>query len=212
MTRKEKKTFADDRTAAFFVIDTELEVWGTNSGLSDKKVTLEVTSFDLHSDWTNQWSKEVVLAQNASTELYEGELPGQPRRHTGSDIPKAIIVSSRLLDKTGVVLGRHCNWYDPGLFYAPILSTPTCRPEPFKYIRFPCSSDVGLKVIVCADGNSVLLSTNKPIKGLILDVDGQDVRWSDQALDLVPGDPQTVKAEGLNGREVQVRYLGDGTT
>jgi beta-mannosidase len=36
--------------------------------------------------------------------------------------------------------------------------------------------------------------------------------WSDQALDLAPNDPQTVRAEGLNGREVKVRYVGDGTT
>jgi beta-mannosidase len=62
---------------------------------------------------------------------------------------------------------------------------------------------------VCPDGNSVHLSTQKPIKGIVLDVKGQDVRWSDQGLDLVPDDPQTVRAEGLNGRTVKVRFLGD---
>lgn len=31
------------------------------------------------------------------------------------------------------------------------------------------------------------------------------------AQDLMPGDVQTVEAKGLNGREVLVRYLGDGT-
>jgi beta-mannosidase len=111
MTRKEKKTFADDRTAAFFTIDTVLEIWGTNSTLSDKKVTLEVASFDLHSDWTDKWSEEVLLASNASTELYRGDLPGQPRRNQGNEIPKAIVVSARLLDESGIVLGRHSNWY-----------------------------------------------------------------------------------------------------
>ena len=49
------------------------------------------------------------------------------------------------------------------------------------------------------------------MKGIILEVEGPDVKWSDQALDLVPGDPQTVKAVGLNGRKVKARYLGDGT-
>jgi beta-mannosidase len=68
-----------------------------------------------------------------------------------------------------------------------------------------------LEVIVGLDGESVTLSTKKPIKGLILDVDGDDVRWSDQALDLVPDDPQVVQAIALNGKEIKVRFLGDGS-
>lgn len=61
------------------------------------------------------------------------------------------------------------------------------------------------------DGESVTLSTKKPIKGLILDVDGDDVKWNDQAIDLMPDDPQVVQGVGLNGREVKVRFLGDGS-
>ena len=37
------------------------------------------------------------------------------------------------------------------------------------------------------------------------------VRFADQALDLVPGDPQTVAVQGLGGRAVVARYLGDGS-
>lgn len=85
------------------------------------------------------------------------------------------------------------------------------RPEPFKYIKFPAVHDLGLKVTTGSDGESVTLSTQKPIKGLILDVDGEDVRWSDQAIDLVPDDPQTISAIGLSKREIKVRFLGDGT-
>jgi beta-mannosidase len=66
-------------------------------------------------------------------------------------------------------------------------------------------------VAVGLDGESVMLSTKKPIKGLILDVDGDDVKWNDQAIDLMPDDPQVVRAIGLNGREVKVRFLGDGS-
>lgn len=62
------------------------------------------------------------------------------------------------------------------------------------------------------DGESVELSSQKPIKGIVLDVvEGEDVKWSDQAIDLVPGDPQVIKAIGLKGKEVTVRFLGDGT-
>ncbi|KAH7916082.1 glycoside hydrolase family 2 protein [Hygrophoropsis aurantiaca] len=194
MTRKEKKTFANDLSAASFTVETILQVWGTNSTLSEKKATLEIASFDLHSTWTDKWSKDVVLAPNSSTELFSGQLPGQPIRTKQSEVPRVIIVSARLLDASGSILGRYSNW-----------------PEPFKFITFPAVKDLGLSVQIGGDGESVQLSTQKPIKGIILDVEGEDVKWSDQAIDLVPGDPQTVKAIGLKGREVKVRFLGDGT-
>jgi len=110
MTRKEKKTFANDLSAAEFTIATILEVWGTNNTLSDKPSKLEVTFFDLHSSWTAQFSKDIVLAANSSTELYSGDLPGQPVRTKQSEVPRVIIVSARLLDASGTVLGRYSNW------------------------------------------------------------------------------------------------------
>lgn len=112
ITRKEKKTFKDDRSASFFVIETVLEIWGTNSTLSEKEVTLEVTSFDLESDWRERWCEEVSLSPNSSTELYKGPLAGQPTRTSGSELPKVIIASARLLDESGVVLARCSNWCD----------------------------------------------------------------------------------------------------
>lgn len=110
MTRKDDQKFDNDRSAASFTINTNLEIWGTNSTLNDKKVTLEVTSFDLLSDWRDKWSKEVILAANASTELFKGNLPGQPERMKLSETPKVIIVSARLLGVNGVILGRYSNW------------------------------------------------------------------------------------------------------
>ena len=63
-----------------------------------------------------------------------------------------------------------------------------------------------------SDGESVQLATLKPIKGVVLDVaEGEEeVAWGDQGIDLVPGDPQVILAKGLKGREVKVRFLGDG--
>jgi beta-mannosidase len=194
MTRKEQKVFKDDRSAACFTINTVLEIWGTNSTLSEKKVMLEVTSFDLESDWRERWSKEVALSPNSSTEIYKGSLPGQPTRTSESELPKVIIVSARLLNECGAVLARYSNW-----------------PEPFKFIKFPPVKDIGLKVTVGSDRGSVTLSAQKPVKGLILDVDGDYAKWNDQAIDLVPDDPQTVEVIGLNGRDVKVRFLGDGS-
>jgi beta-mannosidase len=85
------------------------------------------------------------------------------------------------------------------------------RPEPFKFIHFPSKEEIGLTITTGADGESIELNVKQPIKGLVLDVDGDDVQWSDQALDLFPGDTQVVKAVGLASRQVKARYLGDGT-
>lgn len=111
MTRKEYQTFEDDRTAAFFKIETVLEIWATNGTLEEKRAKLELTAFDLHSDWTEGWSREVVLAPNSSTEIYKGEAPGLPVRMKKSDLPRTIIFSARLLGDNGEVLGRYSNWY-----------------------------------------------------------------------------------------------------
>lgn len=111
MTRKETQTFASDRTAAFFQIETVLEIWGTNSTLEEKSVKLELTAFDLHSNWTENWTKEVLLAPNSSTELYKGEAPGLPIRTNKSDIPRTVVLSARLRGDNGEVLGRYSNWY-----------------------------------------------------------------------------------------------------
>lgn len=115
MTRKEHQTFNDDRTAAFFKIETILEIWGTNSTLGEKKAKLELTAFDLHSNWKESWSKEVVLASNSSTELYKGAAPGLPVRTKKSEVPRTIILSARLLGDNDEVLGRCSNWYGSAL-------------------------------------------------------------------------------------------------
>ncbi|KAF8138531.1 glycoside hydrolase family 2 protein, partial [Boletus edulis] len=194
MTRKENKSFSDQLSAANFKIETILQVWGSNSTLTEKKARLEVKLFELHSDWTHQLAEDIVLQANSSTELYSGPLPGQPIRTKLSEVPRVIIASARLLDESGAVMGRFSNW-----------------PEPFKFIKFPAIKDLGLVVQIGDDGESVHLSAKKPVKGIILDAEGEDVKWSDQAIDLVPGDPQIIQAVGLNGRNVKVRFLGDGT-
>jgi beta-mannosidase len=40
---------------------------------------------------------------------------------------------------------------------------------------------------------------------------GEEVKWSDQAIDMFPGDTQVVEAKGLKGRKVKARYIGDGS-
>ena len=118
-----------------------------------------------------------------------------------------------------------------------VLMLSSIRPEPYKYIAFPTPAELGLTVTTSTPTNSdltsivqttyvssskklldletatlVKLSSKLPIKGVVLDVDGEaDARWSDQAIDLIPGDEQMLLAWGLEGRKISPRYLGDGT-
>lgn len=111
MTRRDHKEYDSERTLAHFKITSQLEIWGTNSTLEQKHATLQVTSFDLgRPDWSDQWAMSVSLAPNASTELWRGKVPGQPVRTGESQMPKTIVVSARLLDADGTVLGRYSNW------------------------------------------------------------------------------------------------------
>lgn len=60
--------------------------------------------------------------------------------------------------------------------------------------------------------DAIRVGVLRPIKGLVLDVEGEEeAEWSDQALDVVPGDEQVVRVWNLNGRQVKARYLGDGS-
>ena len=97
------------------------------------------------------------------------------------------------------------------------MSDRICRPEPFKYIHFPTAAEVNLKIVPTPTSTGDLqsatltISVDRPVKGLVLDVEGPWAKFSDQALDLFPGDTQVVGVVGLDGRGVKTRYLGDGS-
>ncbi|KAG8803598.1 hypothetical protein FRC17_006157 [Serendipita sp. 399] len=208
MTRKSVKTITSPDSVAYFTISSVLEVWATNSHAESKKVKFEVHAFDVEAgavvDVTAEGiagGKEVALAPNSTTELWKGQTPGIDDVHVDGLRSKPIVIQARLVDvDTGVVLARYCNW-----------------PEPFKYIHFPTKEQVNLKIVptVASDGplgsTSLTITVDRPIKGLILDVEGPWAKFSDQAIDMFPGDTQVVGVIGLEGREVKARYLGDGS-
>ena len=80
-------------------------------------------------------------------------------------------------------------------------------PQPFKYLDL---SDRKLDVdaeLLASGATRVTFRAHKPVKGLVLE-ESVGVRLSDNALDIVPGDEQSIVVEGLKGRALKYRYLG----
>ncbi|KAJ9117501.1 hypothetical protein QFC22_004351 [Naganishia vaughanmartiniae] len=199
MARKDVQTKEDKHSDAKFKIEQTLEIWGNNSAHTEKQCKLDIVAFDLHKGQVvEKITQDVTLAANSSTEFWKGLVPGQIVRTSLSEVPKTIVIGARLIDSDGTVMARYANW-----------------PEPWKYIQFP---DPELTITTASDGETLTLSCKKPIKGVILDVEDRttddemgECKWSDQAIDMMPGDDQVVVAKGLKGRKVKARYLGDGT-
>ena len=82
-----------------------------------------------------------------------------------------------------------------------VVARATLWAEPFKYVTMP-DPEIALE----RDGDYVRLQATRPAKGVWLEA-GDGVEWSDNMLDLLPDDPQTVTARGLGDQPVQVRSL-----
>lgn len=94
-----------------------------------------------------------------------------------------LVIGARLL-AAGAVLSRAALW-----------------PEPLKYLSltFP-------ELVVAQDGEHLRLRVSRPAKGVWLAAE-DGVRWSDNFLDLLPGDEQIIVAHGLGNGAVQARWL-----
>lgn len=106
------------------------------------------------------------------------------------DRTHTVIVHAQLINPNGIVIARATNW-----------------PEPYKHLE---NRDPGLQVEV--EGELVIVEAKRPIKCLVLDYieeeGGQEVKWSDNGIDLFPGDTQTLHVTGLREARVTAAHLG----
>ena len=135
-----------------------------------------------------------MLKPNQTTEIIVLDCPEPPGSSLVSDFqPKrtnthTVVISARLFDKkNGEILSRASNW-----------------PEPYRFINF-CDPKLKFKV----DGDAVQVTVGKPVKGVFFSVEGdENVKWSDNNLDVFPGDAQTIVGKGLSGRSIKVAWMG----
>lgn len=199
ITTKVQKNRPNDRPRAFYEfgafqsVAATLDVWATNAGLSATTVEFQLKAFDLESDWTFLDSRTVELRANSSTEIISS-LPC-PHRYQQEESPRIphpsySVVYAAFLTKpeTGELLSQHIDW-----------------PQPLKFIE-PRDPDIRLEL----SGNLIIVSVEYPVKGLVLSVPGREdeVRWSDNCIDILPGYPYKLQATGIAGRPIHAAYLG----
>lgn len=183
-------------------------------------VVVELEFCDLYSSWrtTHTFANNVVtLAPNSSTEILSKlEIPEPPLIEppppyaTGTDLVRSysVVAAVRLRDPSqgNEIIARISDW-----------------PQPYRLLEFdkPGTKLIDHKVLfdgVCPQVR--LIAISKPVKCVVLSVDydqskgdgegfGDAVKWSDNGIDLVPGDERIILARGLK-REWSVRlsYLG----
>lgn len=159
--------------------ESTFSVWVANSGTKIVRATVELRYISIVT------GLEVSSTKTWAVDILAlGTTEIVADEETPEDEPTVLAV--RLFDESGnSVISRENDW-----------------PQPFKHYTFP---DRGLTVK--AVGETVHISAKKPVKGLVLLNDG--VTWSDNCLDVIPGDTQIVEAKGLNG-DVEFIYYGQG--
>ncbi|MEP7356220.1 MAG: glycoside hydrolase family 2 protein [Anaerolineales bacterium] len=151
--------------------------WAVNDGLAPVTAQLELTVWSLDGAQSSTQQQPVTLPPNQALELGEFAL----------DLSGDKVLAARLL-VDGAVAARAALW-----------------PEPFKYLALP---EPGLELARdgAGDGAGLRLRAARPAKGVWLEA-GDGVAWSDNFIDLLPGDEQVILASRLDQREVSVRWL-----
>jgi beta-mannosidase len=161
---------------------TTIDVWGVNSTLENHDISAQIQFFEISSGKkVLEEDKKVSLTSNSTTDVATFNV-------TKYD-PADLVVSVLFVDEKGEGLRSSADW-----------------PQPVKYLDFS-KRELSVRV----DDETVWLKAEKPIKGIMLDVEGNDdsgLEWSDNGFDVMPSESVKVVAKGLGGRKVMVNWYG----
>ncbi|KAK4704685.1 beta-mannosidase, partial [Phenoliferia sp. Uapishka_3] len=176
LKRYTSRVYPREHSMANFIETHHVEAWAANSLLSEKKVEVIFEAFELLTG-KRIWHKEVetTLGPNKSTEVRKFEVPVSK---DGKDV--AVVVCAKLRDlESGEVLSRFSSW-----------------PEPYKYLTFPDREATHLRIDRASDGQ-LKICASRPVKGLIFFTSSDNVKLSDNCLDLIPEDERFIEVQGL---------------
>lgn len=164
-----------------------LGVWGVNSTLTKHGVTdckLQLFSFQTGKLLLEK-DLEANLLPNQSTEVLNN---CDISKFNPSDVVASVLYQHPITSKQ---FRSSADW-----------------PQPLKYITF-----ADRRPTVFVEGEWVHLHVDKPTKGVILDVEGDDegVVFNDNGFDIMPYEAAVVHAKGLSlsGRKVKVSWYGE---
>jgi beta-mannosidase len=136
---------------------------------------------------------ELVLTRHA----LDGTLRGEERRPLTLEPNRAVELGALTPLKDDEVLAARLEQGDR------VLARAALWPLPYKYLNLPATEIA----ITHVDESTLRISTQRPARGVWLDA-GDEVAWSDNFIDMLPGDTYVVNVGNLGKNEIIVRYLG----
>lgn len=124
--------------------------------------------------------KDISITPNGTTEILQDVLD-----HT--ELGPCVLAARVFVN--GVVVARDADW-----------------PQPYKYCSF-ADRGVVVRQPVHGDGDVIRVTAKRPTKGLVFE-ERDGVRLSDSAIDVIPGDEQSIEVTGLGKTPLEYRYLG----
>ncbi|KAK1547823.1 glycosyl hydrolase family 2 [Colletotrichum paranaense] len=187
ITRTEHKHPKDKYTRVDIETKTQIEIWGSNLQLKDLIVDLLVKAWDVETGeetYSETVDKGFVLPENRSTEMAAFEVPVRQK----GDEAKTVVAAYLIQD--GKQIARYVNW-----------------PEPLKYLHL--QKPKSLKATLAEGGDVVEISAEVPVKGVALEAEDDAVVFSDNLVDIVPGEVVKIGVKGATkDTKIETRYLG----
>ncbi|GAP85299.1 putative glycoside hydrolase family 2 protein [Rosellinia necatrix] len=187
---------------------TRVEIWGSNLALEDIEVDCLVRAWDVETGeetYAQVVRERLVLPRNQSTEIVAMDVPARAKGDEARTVVAAYLLASSSSPSTedhpidGATtpaqmgkrqLARYVNW-----------------PEPLKYLHLPKPKQ--LRAELSADGTSVALSAEVPVKGVAVESEDDAVRFGDNLVDVVPGETVWIPVRGASETTaITTRYLG----
>ena len=190
LTRTVTRTPANKYTRADIKTVHKIEMWASNLSLVRRTMDVQVKAWDVvtgKETYSKSLHSGFVLEPNRSVEITNFEVPVS-KKDTDEELRTVVAAS---LIENGKLMARYVNW-----------------PEPLKYAHL--QKPKYLKVKLSDSADTVEISAEVPIKGLALVVEDDNVVFSDNCIDIVPGETVRVGVKGLKiGDEgkLDIRYL-----
>lgn len=192
---KHQPSSTDKHTRVGLVTKFEIEIWASNLTLKDLEVNCIVKAWDVQTGKELQlkdgsvFSGMAIVPANGSKEFNPLLIPWTADCNSEEqDFERRVIVAAYLFH-SGQQIARCVNW-----------------PEPLKQVPFHLQEPKQLLFQVNPVG-TLTIGANVPIKGFAMECD-DDIKFDDNLVDIVPGEPIVVGIRGFTGQKILCKYYG----